>query len=79
MLGECKWGADKVGRSVIRELVETKTPKVLKELPDGEGWKVHYAFFARADFTGAGCREASAHGVLLVDLGMLDEGLRREM
>ena len=79
LLGECKWGADKVRRSVIRELVETKTPKVLKELPDGEGWKVHYAFFARAGFTDAARAEAEALGALLVDLERLDADLRRAL
>ncbi len=42
LLGECKWGADAVGRSVVRELVD-KAPRVVP----GEGWQVHYAFFAR--------------------------------
>jgi hypothetical protein len=45
LLGECKWGADTIGRSVIRELIE-KTPRVVP----GEDWKVYYAFFARAGF-----------------------------
>jgi len=27
LLGECTWGVDAVGRSVVRELVEEKTPK----------------------------------------------------
>jgi AAA+ ATPase superfamily predicted ATPase len=79
LLAECKWGADKAGRSVIRELVETKTPKVLKELPDGEGWKVHYAFFARAGFTDAARAEAEAVGTLLVDLERLDADLRQAL
>jgi AAA+ ATPase superfamily predicted ATPase len=79
LLGECKWGADKVRRSVIRELVETKTPEVLKDLPgDGEEWKVYYAFFARAGFTDAACTEAEAVGALLVELERLDADLRRE-
>ena len=67
----------KVRQSVIRELVETKTPKILRELPDGEGWKVHYAFFARAGFTDAARAEAEAVGTLLVDLERLDADLRR--
>ena len=79
LLGECKWGADKVRRSVIRELVDTKTPRVLKVLPDGEGWKVHYAFFARAGFTGAARAEAEAVGASLVDLERLDADLRRAL
>ena len=56
----------KVRQSVIRELVETKTPKILRELPDGEGWKVHYAFFARAGFTDAACAEAETVGAAVV-------------
>lgn len=76
LLGECKWGADPVGRSVIRELIEDKTPKVLAELPDeGEGWQVHYAFFARAGFTDAARADAELVGAQLVDLEMLDKDL----
>jgi hypothetical protein len=33
LLGECKWGADRVDRQIVRELIETKTPLVLKDLP----------------------------------------------
>ena len=68
-----------MGRGVIRELIETKTPKVLKELPDGEGWKVHYAFFARAGFTDAARAEAGSLEASLVDLERLDVGLRRAL
>jgi len=47
LLGEVKWGMGDVGRSVVRELIEEKTPRVLAALSDrGEGWTVHYAFFA---------------------------------
>jgi hypothetical protein len=43
-----------VSRDVIRELIEKKTSKVIKNLPDNEaGWAVHYAFFAPAGFTDA--------------------------
>ncbi len=52
LLGECKWGRQAVGKGVIDELVESKTPKVLKSLPkNGAGWQVEYAFFARVGFT----------------------------
>ncbi len=74
LLGECKWGADAVGREVIRELVDTKTPKVLQTLPEGgQGWRVYYVFFARAGFTDAARAEAEAHGATLVDLARLDK------
>jgi hypothetical protein len=76
LLGECKWGVDGVGRSVVRDLVEKKTPKVLQALPDGgEGWTIHHALFARASFTSAAQAEAQSHGAVLVDLAALDNGL----
>jgi AAA+ ATPase superfamily predicted ATPase len=80
LLGEAKWGVETVGRDVVQELIEKKTPKVLKSLPDaGTGWMIHYAFFARAGFSDAARREAAAHDALLVDLATLDEDLRRGM
>ncbi|MCP4358690.1 MAG: ATP-binding protein [Chloroflexi bacterium] len=75
LLGECKWGAGKVNRQVVRELIEQKGPKVRQELPDGEAWSFHYAVFARAGFTEAAATELSAREGLLVDLAALDEVL----
>src|SRR3990170_3998383 len=43
LLGECKWGAQTVGRSTVRELVE-KAPLVAP----GKDWQIHYALFARS-------------------------------
>ena len=78
LLGECKWGARNVDRAVVRELLEFKTPKILKDLPEkGAGWKVHHAFFARTGFTEAAQAEASSAGALLVDLATLDADLRQ--
>jgi AAA+ ATPase superfamily predicted ATPase len=78
LLGECKWGTDRVGRDVIRNLLEEKTPKLLQDLADaiGEGWTVHYAFFARAGFTDAARSLAQDQGALLVDLDRMDRDLR---
>jgi hypothetical protein len=73
-VGECKWGASSVGRSVVRELVD-KAPKYVP----GEDWQVHYAFFARAGFTDAAQTEAKERGAILVDLAMLDQELRRAL
>lgn len=70
LLGECKWGADLVGRSVIRELID-KAPKVMPA-PD---WQVHYLFFAREGFTDAATAEAGAIGATLVDMTRLDADL----
>ena len=76
LLGEAKWGAAPVGRGVIRELVDIKTPKVLKDLPgEGQGWQVHYAFFARSGFTNAARAQAEPVEALLVDLDRLDADL----
>ena len=74
--GECKWGVDAVGRAVVRELVEVKTPKVLQTLPDGgAGWAVHHALFARAGWTDAARAEAHSHSAILCDLATLDQDL----
>lgn len=76
LLGECKWGDKPVARSVLRDLVETKTPKLLRDLPDGgEGWQVHHALFGRKGFTPATKKLAEQQGVLLVDLKRLDKDL----
>ena len=93
LLGECKWGLvlsracpeprrrvegmDTVGRDVIRDLIEKKTPRLLKDLPDsGKEWDVYYTFFARIGFTDAARAEAKAHDAWLVDLAKLDRDLR---
>jgi hypothetical protein len=77
LLGECKWGTDAVGRDVLRELVEAKTSRVLKDLPDGgQGWQVRHALFARASFTDAAQAAAQADAVMLVDLAALAAGLQ---
>ena len=77
LLGECKWGTDAVGRDVLRELVEAKTPRVLKDLPNsGQGWQVHHALFARAGFTTAAQAAAQAGAVTLVDPPALAAGLQ---
>ena len=71
-----QWGTDTVSRSVIRDLIKTTTPKVLKDLPkQGEGWRVHYAFFARAWFTVAAQAAVELVGAHLVDLEKLDTDL----
>jgi AAA+ ATPase superfamily predicted ATPase len=78
LLGECKWGADRVRRDVIRNLLEEKTRRLLQDLADaiGEGWAMHYAFFARAGFTDAARSLAQDHGALLIDLDGLDHDLQ---
>lgn len=73
LLGECKWGVDRVDRQVVRELVEKKAPSVLKNLPEeGAGWTVHYALFGRKGFTPAAKAEIEKKAGYLVDLESLD-------
>jgi AAA+ ATPase superfamily predicted ATPase len=80
LLGECKWDTDAVNRAVVRELLETKTPKVLKDLPEeGADWRVHRAFFARTGFTDAARAAAEAVDAILVDLMALDSDLRQTL
>jgi AAA+ ATPase superfamily predicted ATPase len=74
LLGECKWGAKAVGRSVVQELEE----KASRVVP-GDGWRVYYAFFARAGFTDAARTEAKGLGASLVDLDTLDTDLRQAL
>ena len=79
LLGECKWGTDRVDRQVVRELIKEKTPLVLKDLPEaGAGWKVHYALFGRKGFTPAAREEMDQFSGLLVDLKALDSLLGHE-
>ena len=66
-----------VGQDVLRELVEVKTPRVLKDLPDGgQGWQVRHALFSRAGFTVAAQTAAQAGAVTMVDLPALAAGLQ---
>lgn len=79
LLGECKWGDDAVSRTVVRELLGTKTPLVLAELPQGgQGWSVTHAIFARAGLTEAAAQELAAHQGLAVDLHRLMRDLANE-
>jgi uncharacterized protein len=72
LLGECKWTAGALGRSVVRGLME-KTAAVL---PEGvEGWKVYYVFFSKEGFTAEAKKEATDIPTFWVDLPALDLGL----
>lgn len=72
LLGEAKWTRERVSRSIVRELV-SKTKYVIPD--NGEGWTVHYAFFARSGFTEAAEIEAQRHKAMLIDLRTLGRDL----
>jgi len=73
ILGECKWGTNRVGLGVIRELIEEKTPKVLATLPDnGKGWTVYHMFFARTGFTEPAQTMAKQADATLITLAEID-------
>jgi AAA+ ATPase superfamily predicted ATPase len=73
LLAECKWWQKAVGRGVIQSLVD-KTEKVL---PGQHSWKVHYALFARKNFTPAAEALAQKQGVRLVTLEQIDADMQR--
>ncbi|HET7090698.1 MAG TPA: ATP-binding protein [Anaerolineae bacterium] len=78
LLGECKWGTDRIPREELTKFLDDTTPKLLQDLPgQGTGWSVHHAFFSRAGFTPAASAWAKEHSWTLVDLNMLDRDLRR--
>lgn len=78
LLGECKWGSDRVDRQVARELIEKKTPLVVKDLPErSDVWRVHYALFARSGFTPAAVAEMKKVQGNLIDLKQIDTVLGR--
>lgn len=73
LLGECKWGQQAVGREVVQALFD-KTDKVL---PAQGNWRVHYAFFARHDFTPAARSLAQERQAQLVTLAGLESDMQR--
>jgi AAA+ ATPase superfamily predicted ATPase len=73
LLGECKWGAGKVGQAVIRDHFD-KTSHVV---PDEREWQVHYLFFAREGFTAGAQNAAEAQGAQLITLDRLEADMRQ--
>lgn len=84
VLGECKWGPEPSGRSVLTELVE-KTAEIV---PSQGRWQVSYLGFARAGWTPASQALAEeiasappsgknwrAGGMRLLDLAQVDHNL----
>jgi AAA+ ATPase superfamily predicted ATPase len=78
LLGECKWGKEKVSLKVVRDLVDRKAPRTLADLAqyDDKDWKVHFSVFGRAGLTEPAERELKKLGGLAVDLEALDKAFR---
>ncbi|MBM3272771.1 ATP-binding protein [Candidatus Kaiserbacteria bacterium] len=78
LLGECKWGTDRIAREMIADLIDRKTPLALRTLPEeGKKWTAHWAFFSRAGLTPAAQALAEARGMIAVDLARLDRDLTK--
>lgn len=76
LLGECKWGLQPVDRAVVRELINDKTPRLLRDMgQDVSAWRVHYAIFSRLGLTPAAQDALRAAGGRQVDLDRLDRDL----
>jgi hypothetical protein len=73
LLGECKWTADRIRRTIVTDLVYDKTPK-LRPSPE---WAVHYAFFSRAGFTPDALAEIKQCQGLAISFAEVDRDLRR--
>jgi AAA+ ATPase superfamily predicted ATPase len=76
LVGECKWSTDRVDRQIIRDLIDGKTPLILRDLPDqGREWNVTHACFARGGFTDAARQLMNDHHGFCVGMDMLDREL----
>ncbi|PDW03004.1 ATP-binding protein [Candidatus Viridilinea mediisalina] len=68
LIGECKWGAERVDKAVVRDLLERTIPLVLADLPDkGEAWHVVPLLFTRAGLTPAAHALLREHDGLAID------------
>ena len=76
LLGECKWGQKKIGKTIVDDLVNRKREKVVLDLTDsGEQWRFHFALFAQAPLTSGASQLVKENGVTVVDLVKLHRDL----
>ena len=72
LIGECKWGTERVNRQTVRQLLEHTLPKTVAALPDqGQGWRAIPALFARAGATSDAEALLRERDGLLIDLPAL--------
>ncbi|MFQ5401570.1 MAG: ATP-binding protein [Anaerolineae bacterium] len=72
LIGEAKWGRDRLSRRLLPDLVQRsqRMPQVAK------GWTTQYVLFAREGFTDALEQAAADMGAMLVSLDQLETTLR---
>lgn len=76
LLGECKWGRESLSQRVVRDLIDKKTQQILKDLSiEKSEWRIRYAFFSRAVFTGPAKKMAEKVEAKMVSLDELVSGL----
>lgn len=72
LLGECKWEKNPLSVNVVKQLINEKTPRILKDLDiDQSEWRVRYAFFSKKGFTAPGVTMAESVNAYLVSLDQL--------
>ncbi len=73
LVGEAKWGRDRVSRRLLPDLVKRsqRMPQI------AEGWATQYVLFAREGFTDALQAEAQAQNAILVSLEQLERAISR--
>jgi AAA+ ATPase superfamily predicted ATPase len=71
LIGEAKWGAGRVGRKILTDLIarSQRMPQV------SQGWAVEYVVFAREGFSAAAQTAARAGGVHLITLDEMERDL----
>jgi AAA+ ATPase superfamily predicted ATPase len=69
LLGECKWGLDRLKAHEVSELSEKMKSYTEKELAD---WQVQYMLFARAGLTDAARNVAQKKGIQVIELDQLE-------
>jgi AAA+ ATPase superfamily predicted ATPase len=77
LIGECKWGMEKVGPEVIEKLTR-QAPKAINHLAEPAKWQPYLYLFTRTPLTEEAAVLAKTHKVEVVTLEQLDADLRTE-
>ncbi|NJM40606.1 MAG: ATP-binding protein [Anaerolineae bacterium] len=75
LIGECKFTREAIGASVVRKLIEDKTPLV--DIDMSKKWTIRYAFFSRSGFSSDARTAAKRFDCEFVDLTRLERDLRK--